>query len=237
MFGEAVRGLTGLRRDPGADARAAQIAGRAVTSIGPRWLMGSTDSGLWRLDLIAADALIRFRSASERRRACVARFESRSSCHPDWATSVDRAVAWLFGIRNFWESHPAQLDIRNARTEQAEVTMWLWAPEAPPMDLRFYHDGMGQDTHEKQPQGLNITYEDYEPVLGTPVGVARTSEMRLWLLDATPPRERFVQLAGAVRTPAAMVAVPQTLHQAGVFGRTFSLPDRSVAKQSASKSS
>jgi hypothetical protein len=39
-----------------------------------------------------------------------------------------------FGIRNFWESHPAQLDIRNARTEQAEVTMWLWAPDAPPIE-------------------------------------------------------------------------------------------------------
>ncbi len=96
-----------------------------------------------------------------------------------------------FGIRNFWESHPAQLDIRKARTDRAEVTMWLWAPDAPPMDLRFYHDGLGQDTHEKQLQGLNITYEDYEPGFGTPVGVARTSEMRLWLLDATPARERL----------------------------------------------
>jgi hypothetical protein len=32
------------------------------------------------------------------------------------------------------------------------------------MDLRFYHDGLGQDTYEKQYQGgLEITYEDYEP--------------------------------------------------------------------------
>ena len=31
------------------------------------------------------------------------------------------------------------------------------------MDMRFYHDGMGQDTYPEQIEGLNITYEDYEP--------------------------------------------------------------------------
>ena len=60
-----------------------------------------------------------------------------------------------------------------------------------PMDLRFYHDGLGQDTYEKQYKGgLEITYEDYEPGFGTPMGVARTSELMLWMLPATPARER-----------------------------------------------
>ena len=46
--------------------------------------------------------------------------------------------------------------------------MWMWSPDAPAMDLRFYHDGMGQDTHEKQYDGgLEITYEDYEPGFGS----------------------------------------------------------------------
>src|SRR6187455_1691689 len=35
LFAEAVRGLTGLRRDPGKPAREAQIAGRAVPSMAP----------------------------------------------------------------------------------------------------------------------------------------------------------------------------------------------------------
>ena len=47
------------------------------------------------------------------------------------------------------------------------------------MDLRFYHDGMGQDTYPEQLEGLNITYEDYEPGFGTPYGIARTSELTL----------------------------------------------------------
>src|SRR5262249_39837285 len=46
VFAEAVRGLTGLRRDPGTAARSAQIAGRAVPSIAP----GVSD----HLDLIPA---------------------------------------------------------------------------------------------------------------------------------------------------------------------------------------
>lgn len=231
VFGEAVRGLTGLRRDPGAEAREAQIAGRAVTSIGPR-VAGALELipafGDWTLLQSTADSFqIRKRTAVGH--AWLDSSRGRRASGLGYLGGPSGGVA--FGIRNFWESHPAQLDVRNARTGQAEVTMWLWAPDASPMDLRFYHDGLGQDTHERQLQGLDITYEDYEPGFGTPVGVARTSELRLWLLDATPARERLVQLAAAVRAPAVMVAVPQTVHQAGVFGGTFSLPDRSMAKQ------
>jgi hypothetical protein len=232
VFGEAVRGLTGLRRDPGAEAREAQIAGREVASIGPKLADGLElipAFGDWTLLQPTADSF-QIRKRTGAGHAWLDSSRGHRASGLGYIGGAGGGVA--FGIRNFWESHPAQLDIRNARTEQAEVTMWLWAPDAPPMDLRFYHDGMGQDTHEKQLQGLNITYEDYEPGFGTPVGVARTSEMRLWMLDATPARARFVQLAAAVRTPAVMVAVPQTLHQSGVFGRTFSLPDRSTAKQS-----
>jgi len=232
VFGEAVRGLTGLRRDPGAEARAAQIAGREVTSISSSVADGLElipAFGDWTLLQPTADSFqIRKRTAAGH--AWLDSSRGRRASGLGYLGGPSGGVA--FGIRNFWESHPAQLDIRRARTEQAEVTMWLWAPDAPAMDLRFYHDGLGQDTHEKQLQGLNITYEDYEPGFGTPLGVARTSEMRLWMLEATPARERLVQLAAAARTPAVMVAVPQTLQRAGVFGRTFSLPERSDGKRS-----
>lgn len=231
VFGEAVRGLTGVRRDPGRDAREAQIEGREVTAIAPR-VVGGLDLipafGDWTLLQPTADSFqVRKRTAAGH--AWLDSSRGRRASGLGYLGGPSGGVA--FGIRNFWESHPAQLDIRNARSEQAEVTMWLWAPDAPPMDLRFYHDGLGQDTHEKQLEGLNITYEDYEPSFGTPLGVARTSEMRLWLLETTPARERLVQLAAAMRTPAVMVAVPQTLHQAGVFGGTFSLPARAPTKQ------
>jgi iron donor protein CyaY len=138
-----------------------------------------------------------------------------------------------FGIRNFWQSHPAQLDIRGADKDAATVTLWVWAPDAPPMDLRFYHDGLGQDTYEKQYKGgLEITYEDYEPGFGTPMGVARTSEMRLWVLPATPERARFADLADALRQPAVLVATPQTTVESGVFGHALSLPSQTPSEHS-----
>jgi hypothetical protein len=108
-----------------------------------------------------------------------------------------------FGLRDFWQRHPTQLDIRNAHTDAAQVTLWMWSPDAPAMDLRFYHDGMGMDTHAEELQGLDITYEDYEKGFGTPVGVARSSEITLWALDATPPRERLVQMAASGADAAA----------------------------------
>jgi hypothetical protein len=136
-----------------------------------------------------------------------------------------------FGICNFWQSHPAQLDIRHAADTAAEVTAWVWAPDAPPMDLRFYHDGLGQDTFAEQLEGLEITYEDYEPGFGTPLGVARTSELLLSICAATPTRERFAQLAAELRTPAKLVATPHALQHAGVFGGTFALPTTATPRE------
>ena len=66
-------------------------------------------------------------------------------------------------MRNFWQSYPGQIDVEAAETWLATVTQWLWAPKAPGMDLRFYHDGMGEDTYAKQRDALDITYEDFEP--------------------------------------------------------------------------
>jgi hypothetical protein len=131
-------------------------------------------------------------------------------------------------LRNFWQSTPTQIDVRGATGEKAELTLWLWAPDAAPMDLRFYHDGMGQDTYAKQLEGLEITYEDYEPGFATPEGVARTSELTLWALASTPSRSRLLELADANRAPAMLTCAPAHILSAGVFGRLFSLPDRST---------
>ena len=89
-------------------------------------------------------------------------------------------------MRSFWQSHPGQLDIRGAAGDDAEITAWLYAPEAQPMDVRFYHDGLGQEDFASQLDALEITYEDYEPGFGDAHGVARTHELTLFAYDATP---------------------------------------------------
>ena len=120
--------------------------------------------------------------------------------------------------------------MRGAASDLAEVTMWLWSPEAPAMDLRFYHDGLGMDSYEKQTDGgLEITYEDYEAGYGSPHGIARTNEMMLWALAATPEREELVQIANAVTTPPLLACSPEHLHFTQVFGGPiWGLPDRST---------
>jgi hypothetical protein len=133
-----------------------------------------------------------------------------------------------FGLRDFWQRFPTQLDIRNAATDTAEVTLWMWSPDAPAMDLRFYHDEMGMETYEQQTKGLETTYEDYENGFGTPVGVARSSEITLWALAATPAREHFADMAAAVRVPPILACKPAHYLASGIFGPVWGLPDHST---------
>jgi hypothetical protein len=229
LFAEGVRGLTGLRRDPGQAARKAQFDGVAAPSINPaanNLLQYIPAFGDWTLLQPNANSFtIRKRTADGH--AWLDSGQGQRASGLGYVGGPAGGVA--FGIRNFWQSHPAQLDIRNATADLATVTLWVWAPDATPMDLRFYHDGLGQDTYEKQTKGgLEITYEDYEPGFGTPLGVARTSELMLWILPATPARERLIALADALRQPAVMVPTPQTSFDSGVFGHSFSLPSQTA---------
>jgi hypothetical protein len=234
VFGEAVRGLTGLRRDPGKSARDAQVEGRAAGTLPPvvsERLQYIPAFGDWTLLQPNADSFtIRKRTADGHAWLDCAAGTRASGL--GYVGGPSGGVA--FGIRNFWQSHPAQLDIRGAGSDAATVTLWVWAPDASPMDLRFYHDGLGMDTYEKQYRGgLEITYEDYEPGFGTPLGVARTSELALWVLPATPPRARIAELAAALREPAMIVPTPQTVVESGVFGHALSLPAQTAAPRAA----
>ncbi|TBV12789.1 Tat pathway signal sequence domain protein [Stutzerimonas kirkiae] len=222
LFGEAVRGLSGLRRDPGEGVIAAQRAGRATPP-----LAEPVASGLGYIPAFGSYRLLQAHPDGFS-------IAKRTASGQGWiqAASGERAagVGYLgapnggvvFGIRNFWQSYPGQLDIEDAHTEQARVTLWLWAPQAQPMDLRFYHDGLGQDSHAKQREALDITYEDYEPGFGSPLGVARTSELELQFIAATPSSERLLAIAERIQEPPLLLASPERLHAAGVFGPAWS---------------
>ena len=106
-----------------------------------------------------------------------------------------------FGLRDFWKLHPTRLDIRNAATDLATATVWMWSPSAPAMDVRYWHDGMDQDTYAEQLEGLEITYEDYEPGFGNAHGIARTHELTLRVHDATPSADELAEHAAAAQLP------------------------------------
>ncbi|MDR7331154.1 Tat pathway signal sequence domain protein [Roseateles asaccharophilus] len=231
LWAEGVRNLTGLRRDAGAAVREAQLAGRATPPLeqwGPqvRKLHHRIPSwGDYTLSQLSADSF-QIRKRTKPGHGWIPAAFGQRAPGSGYIGGATGGVA--FGLRDFWQRHPTQLDIRNAITETAQVTVWMHSPEAPAMDLRFYHDGLGMETHEQELEGLEITYEDYEKGFGTPVGIARSSEITLWALAATPTRERLVQMAAAVQTPPQLAAHPSRYLQAGVFGKLWSLPDRST---------
>lgn len=231
LFAEAVQGLTGLRRDPGAAVKAAQLAGAATPPL-DTWSKAVVEGlpyiptfGDWTLFQSSADGFeIHKRTREGFTWLSSARGQRASGT--GYVGTPQGGVA--FGLRNFWQSHPAQLDIRGATGDTAETTIWMWAPNAGTMDLRPYHDGMGEDTYEKQVEALEITYEDYEPGFDRPEGVARTSELMLWTLAATPSRLRLTEIARAVAQPAMLMTTPEHLSRCGVFGRLWTPVDRST---------
>ncbi|MHC0432954.1 exo-rhamnogalacturonan lyase family protein [Streptomyces sp. O3] len=232
MLVEAVKGITGLRRDPGEAVRTAQVKGerlpdpstwdQRVTSrlrYIPEW-------GDYTLSQLSADGFgVRKRTKEDH--GWIPAGGGRRASGFGYVGGVSGGLS--FGLRDFWRKFPAQLDIRGAHTREAEVTLWLWSPEAQPMDLRFYHDGMDQDTHPEQLEGLNITYEDYEPEFGTPYGIARTSELMFWANATTPEAAELARQAQAAETPPQLAAPPEHLAAAKVFGGLFAPVDRSTA--------
>lgn len=122
------------------------------------------------------------------------------------------------GVKDFWESNPAALEVRNAAGKTASVRAWLWSPYAGAMDLRHY---------DTAAHGLLATYEDVQPGFSTPYGIAHTSELTLFACDSVPSAVRLSELAFQAAHTPLLVASPDYLHQTGTLG-VWSLPDRSA---------
>jgi hypothetical protein len=122
------------------------------------------------------------------------------------------------GVKNFWQSYPASLEVRRASSEAAELIAWLWSPDAPPMDLRHY---------DIKAHGLDEVYEDVQEGFSTAHGVARTSELMLYATPGVPTRQQTAQMAQQSSRPPQLVCTPQHLHSARAFG-LWSLSDRST---------
>ncbi|MEV0999450.1 Tat pathway signal sequence domain protein [Nonomuraea sp. NPDC050202] len=235
VLAEAVRGITGLRRDPGQAVRQAQYQGKA-TPDPATWDQRVTTRLQWipawgdyRLSQLTAHGF-EIHKRTGPGHSWIRVDGGRRASGLAYVGGPTGGLA--FGMRNFWQLHPTELEITGAATDEAQATVWMWSPRAGAMDLRFYHDGMGQDTYPEQLDALEITYEDYEPGFGTPYGVARTTELTFWALAATPPAERFAQLAAANATPPLLISPPRHNHAAGVFG-SWSPADRSVPAKAA----
>ncbi|WP_374940265.1 exo-rhamnogalacturonan lyase family protein [Pedomonas mirosovicensis] len=230
VWAEAVQSLTGLRRDPGAAFRQAQVAGRKVPPVDEmaeavrRGLPYIPQWGDFSLSQLTPDGF----TLTKRTKPGHGWIEADAGGRANGLGYVGGAAGGVaFGMADFWQRFPVRLDIRDAHTDAAGFTLWYYSPDGPAMDMRFYHDGMGMNDHVAENEGLDITYEDYERGWGTPYGIARTTEFTLWALPATPTRERFAEMCRFVARPPRLVPTPARLHAAGVFG-PWSLPDRTT---------
>ena len=124
-------------------------------------------------------------------------------------------------VKDFWESYPASLRVDSATHDVAYLTAYLWSPDAGPMDLRHY-DNVAHD--------LNASYEDVQPGMSTPNGIARTSTLMLMPERAYPGRAAVAARARQQAEDAPLVCTPEYLHSRRAFG-VWSLPDTSNARR------
>jgi len=145
-------------------------------------------------------------------------FSAAGKRAPGLAYAGDLGGGFAISIKNFWQSFPASLEVRNANSPAAELVAWLWSPDAAEMDMRHY---------DTQGHGLAAAYEDVQPGLSTAYGVARTSELTLFPAGAPPARSSIAAMASAGSHLPLLACSPAYIHSTGVFG-VWSLPDRST---------
>ncbi len=122
------------------------------------------------------------------------------------------------GIRHFWQSHPAAVEVKNASSNTATLREWMWSPYGEAMDMRNY------DTLQYG-HGLEASYEDVQPGFSTAQGVARTSELTVFFHQKVPSNAVLSEISDAIEHPPLLMCTPQYLHDAGAFG-VWSLPNR-----------
>lgn len=226
IFHEAVQNVTGLWKDPGHDVRAAQTSGQPTPAPGQwnpdfrsglRWVPRWSD---FTLQQLSPDGYT---------------MKKRTKEGHSWVNipGGTKASGFVYlggpqsgglgiGMRHFWERYPTQLDIRNADTDIGDITLWLYSPAAEPMDMRTYHDGLGEETYDDQLDAMRITYEDWEQGMGTPYGIARTNELYLYAFEATPSTTMLSSIVNEMRNPPLLIADSEYIHDTKAFGDYWS---------------
>ena len=218
MFAEPVRLIAG-RRNPSPDLYAKQAAGKPVPNI-------ENLPGKENVEMMAVwDGYKLVQSSADS-----FSIQKRTGSHSSWITAAggrrslgaafvgDTTGGLAVGMKNFWQLAPAELEIEKASSDAAELTVWLWSPDVPAMDLRHY------DVKE---HGLEASYEDIDTGFSTATGVARTSELTLRAFNDTPSNEDMLALSRSSAQTPQLVCAPDYYHSNPVFG-VWSLPDLST---------
>lgn len=121
-----------------------------------------------------------------------------------------------FLLKDFWESYPSTLQVDNARSDTATVSICLYSPEAEPYSFEHY------DTIAHT---LEAAYEDVQPGMSTAWGIGRTST--IYIYDNPSAQE----MADAQRGETVFLPTPDYLHRKRAFG-IWSLPTQESSRDS-----
>jgi hypothetical protein len=218
VFAEPVRLVAGSA-SPGAEIYRKQIAGERVPPLAELRLADLVRQlPVWndfKLSQVQADGFV---------------IEKRTGDHSAWievaggtraqglAFVGDASGGIALGMKNFWQLHPTGIEVANGGSDAADLTLWLWSPDSPAMDVRHYSD---------KEHGLRATYEDIEPGFSTATGIARTTELVLQPFGDVPANATLVELARTTHRTPLLICAPEHYHAVGSFG-VWSLPDRST---------
>lgn len=127
-----------------------------------------------------------------------------------WVAVGDSTSQTAFWLKDFWESYPSTLQVDNARSDTAIVSVYLYSPEAEPYSFEHY------DTIA---HSLEAAYEDVQPGMSTAWGIGRSSTLYIYRND-DPSISDDIRLGEATFLPT-----PEYLHRKRAFG-IWSLPTR-----------
>ncbi|KAL2106440.1 hypothetical protein VUR80DRAFT_6706 [Thermomyces stellatus] len=232
LLSEAVQGITGLRRDPGEEVRAAQFAGQELPDI-DTWDTRVSDRLHWipswedySLSQLSPDGF----TLKKRTKAGQSWVNIPGGTRAEGLAYLGGATQGGFavGLRDFWKRYPTGLDIAHAASDTGSITLWLYSPSAEPLDLRPFHDGLGQEGYEDQLDALEITYEDWEDGFNTPYGIARTSEVYLIAFEQTPPQEELAGFVSQINNPPVLVPEPSYIRDTEALGTYWTPADAST---------
>ncbi|KAI1365567.1 hypothetical protein F5Y08DRAFT_303531 [Xylaria arbuscula] len=237
FLSEAVQGITGLRRDPNEDVRVAQFEGKKTPDVSTwqttvsgrlQWIPTWNDYSLTQL---SPDGF----TLKKRTKAGQSWVKIPGGTRAGGLAYLGGATVGglAIGHRGFWRQYPTSIDISNAATDLGQITLWLYSPAGEPMDLRPFHDGLGEDTYTKQLDALEITYEDYEGGYNTPHGIGKTSEIFLRPFDATPSSDELAALTEVVNEPPVLVPDPAYVKNTEAIGTYWDVPNNTTTTEAA----
>ncbi|KAK7061860.1 secreted protein [Favolaschia claudopus] len=226
VWGEAVRVVSGLRRDATAAVLTPQFNGTLTPPLSawPASVAGEIDQlALWNdytLDQLSPSYFsISKRTTGGRTSSFLnnAGFGTRASGLGYVGGASGGGV--VFALRDFWQGAPRGLDIRGAAADTATVTLWAYSPRGPAIDMRHY---------DTVAHGLDLAYEDVGDPDPNPVGIGRSYEMTFQVVSATPSRETLAQSASVHTVVPQIVASPAFYASHKLFGGRWNVPDTST---------